>query len=122
MPKGQWFTEYVEAAHASGIINGAGNNRFAPNEEITREQMAVMVMNAYAYATGQTANTVGKDVNTGFDDLDQAASWSKDAIKASLKLGIINGVNKTSYEPGMLAQRDQAASIIYRFLEAIEEL
>ena len=123
VPEGQWYTEYVEAAQASGIINGAGNNRFAPNEEITREQMAVMVMNAYAYAKiAQTANTVGKDVNTGFDDLDQAASWSKDAIKASFKLGIINGVNKTSYAPRMLAQGDQAASIIYRFLEAIGEL
>ena len=122
VPKGQWYTEYVEAAQASGIINGTGSNNFAPNEEITREQMAVMVINAYTYATGQTANDVGKDVNTGFDDLDQAASWSNDAIKASFKLGIINGVSKTSYEPEMLAQRDQAASVIYRFLEATGEL
>ena len=81
-----------------------------------------MVINAYTYATGQTANDVGKDVNTGFDDLDQVASWSNDAIKASFKLGIINGVSKTSYEPEMLAQRDQAASVIYRFLEATGEL
>ncbi|XEC92488.1 discoidin domain-containing protein [Paenibacillus tarimensis] len=122
VPEGQWYTAYVEAAQASGIINGVGNDRFDPHKEITREQMAVMVMGAYTYVTGQTANTVGKDVNTGFDDLDQAASWSKDAIKASFKLGIINGVKTTSYAPGLLAQRDQAASIIYRFLKAIGEL
>ncbi|MDQ0113794.1 discoidin domain-containing protein [Paenibacillus harenae] len=122
VPEGQWYTEYVEAAQASGIINGVGNDRFDPDKEMTREQMAVMVINAYTYATGQTTYTVGNEVNAGFDDLDQAASWSKDAIQASFKLGIINGVSRTSYEPGMLAQRDQAASIIYRFLEAIGEL
>jgi hypothetical protein len=122
VPERQWYSAYVEAVHAIGIINGVGNDRFDPNKEITREQMAVMIVNAYTYVTGQTSEAVAKDVNTGFDDLDQASSWSKDAIKASFKLGIINGVNKTSYEPGMLAQRDQAATIIYKFLEAIEEL
>ncbi|MGG4146278.1 discoidin domain-containing protein [Paenibacillus algorifonticola] len=122
VPEGQWYTAYVEAAQASGIIKGAGNDRYDPDKEMTREQMAVMVINAYTYATGQTTFAVGDEDNTGFEDLDQAASWSKDAIQASFKLGIINGVSRTSYEPGMLSQRDQAASIIYRFLEAIGEL
>ena len=50
---GAFAMPYIEWASHYGIANGAGNIRFAPNGAITREQMAVMMVN-YAHATGNT--------------------------------------------------------------------
>ena len=80
----QWYAEGVAWAEAQGIIGGYGNGRFGPNDNITREQLAVML---WRYS-GSPAAT---DRELHFADAHRASDWALDALRWATENGIING-------------------------------
>lgn len=116
----EWFASYVETASDSGIIKGYDKNLFKPGEKISREQMAVMLMNAYKYVKGTDENS-GIQTEPNFEDLSSISTWAMSSIEDAYKLGFINGVDKTKYKPKLTSTRAQAAAVIYRMLNKIEE-
>lgn len=78
---GQWYAEGVAWAEAQGIIGGYGNGRFAPNDSVTREQLAVML---WRYA-GSPAAT---DRELHFADADRASDWAVEALCWATENGI----------------------------------
>lgn len=108
-----WYFESVETAYNLGIITGVSDGVFSPNTNITRQDMAVMVMRA-AQATGNVPTAVTEGVN--FSDVSAIADYAKLSVDTLQKAGIINGMDDSTFAPLGNATRAQAAKILYSFL------
>ena len=113
--KGSWYEAAVNWAAANEIVNGVGNGKYAPNADITRQDMATMLYR-YINAMGLDLTDVKSDPN--FKDESQIATYAKDAVHALYRLNIVNGMTETEFGPTKTAVRAQAAAIISRLLAA----
>lgn len=114
VPADSWYFSTVNAAAEAGLINGFGNDRFGPNDPVTREQMAVMIQKALAYK-GQTSTLTEADVQNQlavFNDRSQISSWAGNSIAAILKQNIISGRGNGILAPQDKATRAEAAVMI----------
>lgn len=118
VPDNMWYTKGILWAADSGIVSGyEDNSLFGVNDDITREQMAVMM---YRYAKYKDF-----DVSTGssleeFDDSDQVSGYAKAAIGWAVESGIISGKEGGILDPRGNATRGECAAIIMRFMEKYE--
>ncbi|ASA25177.1 bifunctional 2',3'-cyclic-nucleotide 2'-phosphodiesterase/3'-nucleotidase [Paenibacillus donghaensis] len=108
-----WYSSPIAIAVNAGLVQGSGNGKFEPKREITREEMAIMVANAMK---GQL-QPVDNAALSQFTDNAKIAPYAKQAIAQLTKLGIVNGVDSGKFAPKGIANRAQAAVIIYRMLE-----
>lgn len=120
--EGQWYTLYIEAAENAGLVSGNNDGTFKPGYYITREQMAVMVMNAYNYLTSKNVAQEAKKSKSKFNDESKISSWAKDAVYAAQANGIIGGLPGNVYSPSDNAKREQAARVIIGLLEVLGEI
>ena len=111
------FTD-VPAAWASrqGIVTGVGNNRFEPNSNITREQLAVIL---YRYAQDAGYTTSASANITGYYDYARVNSYARTAMSWAVGAGLITGTSTTTLSPQDTATRAQVATILMRFCENI---
>ncbi|WAA09698.1 S8 family serine peptidase [Fervidibacillus albus] len=115
-----WAYSGIEAAYRAGIVKGVSEEEFAPNEEITREQMAVMIIRAIEYANSELLD--GLDTSKAFADEDQISSYALEDVRQAASLGIVEGRGQNKFEPKEDATRAEAAVMIYRLLDVLEEL
>ena len=108
-----WYATAVNWAAANGIVNGISADTFAPNDPITREQLAAMLMN-YAQWKGQDVSARA-DLS---DYTDQPSTWAEDVVSWAVAEGLLNGVTDDQLQPQGQATRAQVAAILERFLEA----
>lgn len=105
---------YIEYAHALGIVNGVGNNNFAPSARVTRQEMAVMMKNVL-----EALDLVkGNFSQSNFNDRKEMASWALDAIDYCSSEGIINGMGDGSFAPLANATREQAFKLVDNIYKA----
>ncbi|WP_249897429.1 S-layer homology domain-containing protein [Paenibacillus sp. PK3_47] len=114
VPDGQWYTAAVNWAGASGIINGTGQGRFAPDERITREQMAVML---YNYAVSKGYKLPGITV-VSFADNGDISPWAREAAARITAAGTLTGKPGGYFDPRSYATRAEAAALFARFIRA----
>ena len=115
--KGSWYDKAVAWASANGIVNGVSDTEFAPNNKITREQMAAMV---YRYATFKKADmTVTKDLSA-YEDFSSVSAYAVPAMKWVCGKGIINGMTATTLVPQGTSTRAQAATVFVRTADALK--
>lgn len=107
---------YIEWAVKNKIVSGYGNGKFGPNDSITREQMAMMMVN-YAKATGYKLHVSIAAVT--FADNAKISAYAKDAVKAIQQTGVINGKYNNSFDPQGNTTRAEAATILRRFVELV---
>ena len=107
---GAWYTEAIRWATSQGVVGGYGNGMFGPNDNITREQLAVML---WRYA-GSPAAT---DKELHFTDADQASGFALEALRWAVENGIINGYGDGQLAPQGLATRGQVAQMLMNFLK-----
>lgn len=113
---GQWYTEAVVWASGNGIVNGVGNGKFAPEEDITRQQMAAML---YRYAQYKKYDT-GKAADlSGYTDAADIGGWAMEAMQWAVAEGLITGRTATTLVPAGNATRAEAATILMRCLEGL---
>lgn len=108
-----WYATAVNWAAANGIVNGISDDTFAPNDPITREQLAAMLMN-YAQWKGQ--DTSARADLSGYSDA--PSTWASEAVQWAVAEGLLAGVTDDELQPQGQATRAQVAAIIQRFLEA----
>lgn len=108
-----WYATAVNWAAANGIVSGIGDNTFAPNAPITREQLAAMLMN-YARWKGQDISARA-DLS---DYTDAPSTWASEAVQWAVAEGLLAGVTDDQLQPQGQATRAQVAAIFERFLEA----
>ncbi|MEK8132213.1 S-layer homology domain-containing protein [Paenibacillus filicis] len=114
-----WYACYVGAASRAGIVNGFEDGTFKPAEQITREQMAVMIVRALTF-TGYTADPqAGRAALSGFADGTAVSGYAGDAVAAALHAGIIVGVTDTELAPQNQASRAEAAVMLERVLGTV---
>ena len=111
-----WYAEFVQWGYEKGIIKGMGNNIFAPDAHITREQMAVMICR---YANYKGVELPRKNPAAAFDDDASISSWAKENVSAMQQSDIITGYAKGDgyiFDPQGLSTRAAAAAMVSRFL------
>jgi hypothetical protein len=123
-----WYTGYLAAAKRLGISAGVGNNMFAPDRDITRQEMFTLLYNALR-VIGQLPGTQGRAVSeagdqpegdcgktfSNFSDVGDIAPWAKEAMKLLVETGTISGIgNRLS--PKDTTTRAQMAQVLYKLL------
>lgn len=103
-----WAKDAILTLHARGIISGYGNNEFAPNNSIKREEFIRLVVSAYY--PNETAE------NAGFDDVD-AGAWYHDSVAVAVRKGIVSGISEMRFGTGMNITRQDMAVVLYRVAE-----
>jgi hypothetical protein len=112
---GAWYFAAVEWAAQMGIVLGFGEGMFAPQMEITREQMAAML---YRYVQFMGIQLPVGEV-AAFIDQDAISDWAREAVEAIQAAGIVAGRPDGSFDPQATATRAEVAAIFARFLELI---
>lgn len=118
VPVGQWYTDAVIWANDAKIVSGMGEGLFAPNMEITREQMVAMLYN-YAKYKGYDV-TASADLSK-FADNASVSTWAQPAMQWAVAEGYISGMGDSQLAPQGTATRAEIASVIMRFMEATAE-
>lgn len=113
IPSGQWYTNAVVWAATNGIVNGVGDNKFNPDGNISREQMATIL---YRYSDSQGIDTSASTDLNSFPDASKVSGYAADAIKWAVAEGLINGSDGKLLPQGN-ATRAQVATILMRFIE-----
>jgi hypothetical protein len=109
-----YYTNHLSAAKRLGISAGVGNNLFAPDKAITRQEMFTMLYNALKVIGKLPENGSDKKL-TDFSDNESVASWAKEALDHLVKAGMINGCDG-KLTPSETANRAQMAQVIYNLI------
>lgn len=112
-----WYYPYVASATDSGIIQGY-NSKFGIGEEISRQDMAVILQRVLKIA-GKTLASESK--HTEFADSANIADYAKDAVDTLARAGAINGMGDGSFAPLQAVTRAQAAKVIYEVRRKVNE-
>jgi len=109
----EWYYKAVEWAAKNDIVNGLGNGKFGPNQNITREQLAAIL---FRYADCKNSSTRYGSSLTKFTDYKSVSSYAEEALEWAVYEGIITGDGNKLMPKGN-ATRAQAAAMFHRFLE-----
>lgn len=113
-----YYKDAVAWANANGIVLGISDNEFAPDENITREQIAAIL---YRYAKYMQYDTSADGTNIdAYSDCGMISDYAVDAMKYAVGTGIVNGKSETLLAPLDNATRAEAATIFVRFAEVIK--
>ncbi|MBQ3404252.1 MAG: carbohydrate-binding domain-containing protein [Oscillospiraceae bacterium] len=116
--EGQWYTDAVVWANSNEIVNGYGEGKFGPTDNITREQFAA-ILYRYAQFKGYDVS-VGEDTNIlSYNDASDISEWAMPAMQWACGAGLMQGDNN-SLLPGDNATRAQAAALFMRFTENVK--
>ena len=112
--QGQYYTEGVAWAAKVGVVTGYSANTFAPNDTITREQLAVMLVR-YAKLIGMDTTANKSALNT-FADSFAVGSWAADGMAWCVENGILQGKGANHLDPSAKATRAEVAVMLDRFI------
>ena len=105
-----YYSPYITWANKVGIVSGIGEGKFAPDKELTREEMAVM-MTKFLKVSGKNLNAKGNE--NGFKDEKNIATWAKESVKEMARLGVVSGMEDGKFEPKSAFTRAQVAQVLY---------
>ncbi|NUU60656.1 cadherin-like beta sandwich domain-containing protein [Paenibacillus agri] len=107
--KTHWAHDTIATAAALGIVDGYNGDTFGPDEWVTREQVAAMVVRAAKLALAD------KDIS--FSDSSKISAWALPALKTAIDQGLINGYTDGTVKPTGNTSRAEAATILLRALQ-----
>ena len=115
VPASAWYAGAVGWAAAEDIVSGYGGNTFGPDDNVTREQLAVMLCR-YAQAGGKDVSADGAAAR-GFTDYASVSSWAADAVNWAVEAGLLSGKSGNRLDPAGTATRAELATILMRFCQ-----
>ena len=113
---GSYYESAVAWANENGIVSGISEDCFAPNEPITREQMAAIIYR-YAEFKGYDITTSS---NTSYTDNDNISYYAKDAVIWAAEKSVMTGNTDGSFAPKANTTRAQVASVFMRMVENLK--
>jgi hypothetical protein len=108
-----WFYGSVERAVYAGIIKGYGNSVFGPNDPITREDLAIILVNALG-KQGEAGASIS--VKTSFTDDHLISSWARGDVVVAAEYGLLKGYPDSSVEPLGNVTRAEACAMVWNYL------
>lgn len=115
-----WYHDYIAAAANAGLINGYDDITFAPDEKISREEMAVIISRALPAEETVALSTENiEELMQNFKDKGEIVSWAEQGIAVAVSCGIVNGMTEDTFGPQLSASRAEAATIIYRMCQQL---
>ncbi len=109
VPTASWYADDVAAAAEAGIISGRSEKIFAPNEAISREEMASMIVRAHVYMTSEELTS---SKQASFADADEVSQWAHEYVNAAYELGYMQGRGGDRFVPKGTATRAESAQVI----------
>lgn len=109
-----YYTGYIAAAKKLGITAGVGNNKFAPDQAITRQEMFTLLYNALKVIDKLPSGTSGKTL-VDFSDSGSIAVWAQDAMTVHVKAGTVTG-DSGKLNPKGTTTRAEMAQVLYNLL------
>lgn len=113
----EWYADAITWAADNGVVKGIGDNLFAPAQDITREQMAV-ILHRYCQYKNIELPIVRPDGS--FADSASVSAWAVDSVEAMFKSGILNGKGDNLFDPRGTAVRAEVAQMMMNLLETIK--
>ncbi len=114
---GAYYANAVIWAQQNGIVNGISDTEFAPNDNVTREQIAA-IMHRYAEYKGYDVS-VGENTNIlSYDDFAEISEYAIAPMQYAAGSGLMNGKTESTLNPKDFATRAEIAAILHRFIVA----
>ncbi|MDR0570724.1 MAG: S-layer homology domain-containing protein [Clostridiales Family XIII bacterium] len=110
---GDWYKEYVDVASANGIVNGVTETAFAPNANISRQDLCTIAYRALVAAKAVLAAPDGSK----FSDDSLISDYAKDAVYGLKQLGVVSGRDTGGFDPAAFATREETAKIIASIMD-----
>ncbi len=116
--KNSWYENAVNWGYENKIVTGTSANTFAPKNNLTREQLCVML---YNYTKHIGVKTEFADTSS-FSDNNTVSDWAKDAVSWAVQEKIVTGKGNNTLAPKDSATRAEAAAVIRRYTEKFVEI
>ena len=110
----RWSHQYISAAVSAGLIKGIADELFAPGENITRQDAAVICFRAFEDVT---ASGTAKP----FHDEASVSDYAKEAIRFLSSINVLNGDGSGNVRPGEFITRGEACALVYNMLTALDK-
>lgn len=108
---------YVTAAYNRGIINGRGDGSFAPDNSITRQEAAKILINTQAAYLGKTPTGTGELIS--YTDNASIADWAREYVELATRMQIMKGMEDGSFSPDGTYTTEQAIITFIRLFRNI---
>ena len=118
-----WYQDAVLWAYQTGVVAGTSATTFEPDRPVTREQIAVIIMEYVTRVLKLERTWTPADLSI-FPDADSVSDWAKDAMADAVALGLISGASnggQTLLEPQGSATREQVATILMEFCKNVKK-
>ena len=118
-----WYKDAVLWAYQTGVVAGTSSTTFDPDRPVTREQIAVILMEYMTRVLKLERTWTPADLSI-FPDADSVSDWAKDAMADAVGLGLISGASnggQTYLEPQGSATREQVATILMEFCKNVKK-
>jgi len=112
VPAGQWYSDAITWASDNEIILGFGNRRFAPNDNVTREQI-VTILYRYTEKSGMDAS--GRADLARYGDAGKISGWALTAMQWAVQSGVMTGRSENSLAPLENMNRAEVAQILVNY-------
>ncbi|MFR8404563.1 MAG: S-layer homology domain-containing protein, partial [Monoglobus pectinilyticus] len=117
VPEGSYYREAIGWASANGVVNGYTDTEFAPDQIITREQMAAMI---YRYVVSKGMGPVGSwMINLDYNDVSSISDYAFEAVTYNKIIGIMSGDDNNNFNPQTAANRAETSLVFQRLANFI---
>lgn len=114
VPEGAYYEDAIIWAQQNGIVSGYSADRFGPNDQVTREQVAAFL---YRYAKYKDCDISGSADLSVFDDANLISNYAKPALSWASANGLIYGRSDNLLVPNGSTERSEMAAFLHRFCE-----
>ena len=119
-----WYKPAILWAYQNNVVAGTSPTTFAPDQPVTREQIAV-ILTQYMFHVLKMERTWTPADLSAFPDGAQVSSWAKEAMQDAVALGLINGTKASDglvyLDPQGSATRQQVATILMNFCQNVKK-
>lgn len=117
--QGAWYEDAVKKAYAAGLISGVSADTFKPEKAISREEMAVMLVRAKAYALGAKPESLKEGKLPSYSDSTSISGWAKSSVSVAVEAKLMNGRSATVFAPKGQTTRAESAVVLKRLLKSL---
>ena len=113
-----WYADYVAWGVETEMVKGLPGNKFAPDQAVSRQEMAVFIDRFISYINTPLSDNSKIDT---FADADKVADYAKEAVETMRKSGIITGDENGCFNPKNNASRAEVATVVTRILPLVKK-